>query len=61
MEEIVAKRERWSEEGWGGVEAGVANTGAGLEVGDIVRGFKEQGIFWEAAQYTGGDPTNRAN
>ena len=44
-----------------GEQGGVANTGAGLEVGDIVRGFKEQGIFWEAAQYTGGDPTDRAN
>lgn len=44
-----------------GEQGGVANTGAGLEVGDIVRGFKEIGVFWEAAEYTGGDPTDRAN
>jgi len=44
-----------------GEQGGVANTGTGLEVGDIVRGFKEVGVFWEAAQYLGGDPNDRNN
>lgn len=44
-----------------GEQGGVGNTGAGLEVGDIVIGFKEAGVFWDAAEYTGGDPTDRAN
>lgn len=44
-----------------GEQGGVANTGAGLEVGDIVQGFKEIGVFWESAKYLGGDPTDRNN
>ena len=44
-----------------GEQGGVANTGAGLEIGDIVRGFKEAGVYWAAAEYLGGDPTDRAN
>ena len=44
-----------------GEQGGTANTGAGLEVGDMVQGFKEEGIFWEAAEYLGGDPNDRNN
>lgn len=44
-----------------GEQGGVANIAPTLEVGDIVRGFREQGVFWVAAKYLGGDPNDRAN
>ncbi len=44
-----------------GSQGGVPNTADTLEVGDIVRGFAEEGVYWEAARYLGGDPTNRDN
>ena len=44
-----------------GSSGGDANIGAGLEVGDIVQGFKEEGVFWSAAEYLGGDVNNRDN
>lgn len=44
-----------------GEQGGTPNTADVLEVGDIVQGFKELGVFWEAAKYLGGDPTDRDN
>jgi len=44
-----------------GSQGGIANTADSLEVGDVVRGFAEEGVYWEAAIYLGGDPTDRAN
>ena len=44
-----------------GYSGGSANIGDGLEVGDIVQGFKEEGVFWSAAEYLGGDVNNRDN
>lgn len=44
-----------------GSSGGVGNTAPTLEVGDIVRGFKEEGVYWAAAEYLGGDPTDRDN
>lgn len=40
---------------------GVANTGLGLEVGDIVQGFSQEGVVWANAIYNGGDPDDRVN
>ena len=40
---------------------GSPNTASTLEIGDIVQGFKEEGVFWPAAEYLGGDVTVRDN
>jgi len=44
-----------------GSQEGVPNVADSLEIGDIVRGFAEEGVYWEAAEYLGGDPANRDN
>lgn len=39
-----------------GSQNGIANTGSGLEVGDLVRGFFNATTYWPAAYYIGGNP-----
>lgn len=44
-----------------GSQIGIPNTGPGLEIMDIVRGFFDADTYWPAAYYLGGDPGLRSS
>ena len=39
----------------------IPNKGSGIEIGDLVEGFKDANIYWESAMYKGGYKEDRNN
>lgn len=44
-----------------GSQNGIPNTGPGLEIMDVVRGFFDANTYWKAAYYLGGNPELRSS